>query len=44
MFILYNMKHTFVNVLINHSKIKYKKDKKINIQIIAPTTSTTSTF
>jgi len=35
---LYNMKHTFVNVLlINHSKTKHKKGKKINKQIIAPT-------
>jgi len=40
---LYNMKHTFVNALINHSKTKYKKGKKINIQIIAPTTNN-STF
>lgn len=36
---LYNMKHTFVNVLINHSKTKHKKGKKINQQIIARTTN-----
>jgi len=34
---LYNMKHTFVNVLINHSKTKHKKGKEINKQMIAPT-------
>lgn len=37
---LYNMKHTFVNVLlINDSKTKHKKGKKINKQIIASTTN-----
>lgn len=33
---LYNMKHTFVSVLNNHSKTKHKKGKKINKQIISP--------
>jgi len=32
---LYNMKHTFVNVLINHSNTKRKKCKKINKQKFA---------